>query len=190
MKVLFVVPKNKSLFGAKGLTAYPHVGIAYLCAFLKTKDVEVLVFDEGIEKNSELLLEMINKFNPDLIGITIFSYCYGFAYNLIQKLKENTSLPIVAGGPHVSAVRTKIIAEAGVDLSIPLIELTLASGQLTTSSSGVVYTIGSLANLDDGGTYDKDTTLIESEIFNDQSDAELKDFMHEIVTEACRILSD
>ena len=67
-------------------------------------------------------------------------------------------------------------AEAGVDLSIPIIELTLASGQLTTSSSGVVYTIGSLANLDDGGTYDKDTTLIESEIFNDQSDAELKDF--------------
>jgi len=35
MKILFVIPKNKSLFGDEGLTAHPHIGIAYLSAFLK-----------------------------------------------------------------------------------------------------------------------------------------------------------
>ncbi len=71
-------------------------------------------------------------------------------------------------------------AEAGVDLSIPIIENTIAGGALTTSSSGVSYTIGTLANLDDGSANDKDTTLLESEILTDQSATELSDFNADI----------
>ena len=118
MKILFVVPRNKSLFGGKGMTTHPHIGVAYLSAFLKHNGVKVAVFDEGLDEDLQNLYDLVRDFNPALVGITIFSYCYGFAYNLIQKLKENTSLPIVAGGPHVSAVRTKIIAEAGVDFAV------------------------------------------------------------------------
>ena len=49
IKVLFVIPKNKSWFGNKGVTGFPHVGIAYLTAVLKKNKIPVKIFDEGIE---------------------------------------------------------------------------------------------------------------------------------------------
>jgi len=118
MKILFVIPKNKSLFGDKGMTAHPHIGIAYLTAFLKENDVEVAIFDEGLNQDQAVLSSLIGEFHPDLIGITIFSYCYSYAYNLIMRIKEITHIPIVAGGPHVCAIGKKILEDAGVGFAV------------------------------------------------------------------------
>lgn len=118
MKVLFVIPKNKSLFGDKGMTAHPHIGVAYLSAFLKQSGVKVAVFDEGLNQGPADLSRVIQELNPDLIGITIFSYCYSFAYSLIRKIKEITHIPIVAGGAHVSAIGKKILGDAGIDFAV------------------------------------------------------------------------
>lgn len=118
MKILFVIPKNKSLFGDKGLTVHPHIGIAYLCSFLKKNNVEVAVFDEGLGQGLESLYKLIDDFKPELIGITIFSYCYGFAYNLIRVIRNKTKTPIVAGGAHVSAVRKKILEDTDIDFAV------------------------------------------------------------------------
>lgn len=117
-KILFVIPKNKSLFGDKGKTVHPHIGIAYLCAFLKQNGITTAIFDDGIEKNSEEVFETIDKFKPDIIGITIFSYCYGYAYNLIKTIQEKTSTPIVVGGPHISTVRGKILSDTKASFAV------------------------------------------------------------------------
>lgn len=118
MKVLFVIPKNKSLFGDKGMTAHPHIGVAYLSAFLKQNNVETAIYDDGVEKNLDVLYGLINTFNPTLIGITIFSYCYGFAYSLIERIKEKTDIPIVAGGPHISAIGKRMFKDTKIDFAI------------------------------------------------------------------------
>lgn len=118
MKILFVVPKIKSLFGDDGLTVHPHIGIAYLGAFLKKNCVEVRIFDEGIEKGYDRLFYIINEFNPDLIGVTIFSYCYGYARNLIKIIKANSSAPLVLGGPHISTVRKEILLNTDAEFAI------------------------------------------------------------------------
>lgn len=118
MKILFVIPNNKSLFGGKGLTAHPHVGVAYLSAFLKQNDVKVSVFDEGLINDLKALNKLIKDFKPTLIGITIFSYCYNFAYALIKNIKEMTDIDIVAGGPHICAIGKKILQDTGIKFSV------------------------------------------------------------------------
>lgn len=118
MRILFVVPRNKSLFGDKGMTAHPHIGIAYLTAFLKQHNIQVAIFDEGIEQDIAVLYRMIEEFKPVLIGVTMFSYSYGFAYNLIKKIKDKTRIPIVAGGAHICAVGKAIFDNGGIDFAV------------------------------------------------------------------------
>lgn len=118
MKILFVIPRIKSLFGDKGMTAHPHIGIAYLSAFLKKNKVGVKVFDHGIEDDTRKLVLLVNQFKPDLIGITMFSYCYKEAYDLIELLNTNTAIPIVVGGPHICAVGKRIFEEANIEFAV------------------------------------------------------------------------
>lgn len=118
MKILFVVSRNKSLFGNKGITAHPHIGIAYLSAFLKQHKVQVTVFDEGLNSSAKELLALIDSFEPVLIGVTVFSYCYGFTYSLIKKLKEITDIPLVVGGPHVCAVGKDMFNGGEIDFAV------------------------------------------------------------------------
>jgi radical SAM superfamily enzyme YgiQ (UPF0313 family) len=119
MKILFVVPRIKSMFGDdKGMTVHPHIGIAYLSSFLKQHKVEVAVFDEGIEKNNQRLRLLIQEFKPRLIGVTMFSYCYTYAYNLITVIKEMTDTPLVVGGPHICAIGKTIVRDVGTKFAI------------------------------------------------------------------------
>lgn len=118
MKVLFAIPENKSLFGDKGMTAHPHIGIAYLTAFLKKKGVEVSIFDNGIEKNADKLMSLIDEYKPDIVGVTIFSYCYAAAYNLIKKIRTRKNIPLVLGGPHVGAIKRKILEDTEADFAV------------------------------------------------------------------------
>ncbi|MBT9165201.1 MAG: hypothetical protein DDT23_01216 [candidate division WS2 bacterium] len=104
MKILFIIPRLKSMYGGTGSKpSHPHVGIAYLSSWLKKANVEVDLFDDGIELSSAKLKDKIKNTNADLIGITMFSYCYQSGYDLINLIKANTNIPVVIGGAHVSS---------------------------------------------------------------------------------------
>ncbi len=118
MRILLVVPRNKSLFGGKGRTVHPHIGVAYLCAFLKQNGANVAVFDDGIEEDLSSLYGLIDTFKPELIGISIFSYCYGYAYAIIKAIREKTGIPLVAGGPHVTAIGKRILEDAKIEFAV------------------------------------------------------------------------
>lgn len=100
------------------MTAHPHIGVAYLSAFLRKNGVCVRIFDHGVSQELECLYALIAEFKPNLIGVTIFSYSYGFAYALITKIQEKTKIPIVCGGPHVSAIGKKILEDAKVAFAV------------------------------------------------------------------------
>ena len=123
MKILFVIPKSKTMFGedsgTKSLPGHPHVGIASLVAFLKknSKKSEIKIFEEQAYDFSELK-KIIRAFKPDLIGITCFSYNYRYFYDLILKIKKITKTKIVLGGPHVSALRKDVLKETKADLAV------------------------------------------------------------------------
>ncbi len=119
MKVLFVIPWMKSLFGDEYVTpGHPHVGIAYLSSVTKREGHEVKIYDQGIEKNDSKLVHSIETFNPDIIGITAFSYCYNYVLYLINQIKDITNIPIIIGGPHVSAVKKQILLDTRADFAM------------------------------------------------------------------------
>lgn len=132
MKVLFVIPKNKfAFFGYRGVSpTFPHLGVAYLIAMLEREGIEVKLFDDGSGQTHGDLFTLINEFKPDLIAITIFTLSRPFAYELIQKIKERTTIPVVIGGAHVSTIKSLALKETGADFAVkyegeyPLLELT------------------------------------------------------------------
>jgi len=119
MLVLFVSPWTKTLFGdKKAIPGHPHVGIAYLVAVLKQNDHKVKFFDQAIEKDDDELFKLIVEFKPDVIGITAFSYCYEYVSKLIKEIKDFTKMPLIIGGPHVSATKGQILKQTKADFAM------------------------------------------------------------------------
>lgn len=120
MKVLFVIPEIKSMFGTeKSIPIHPHVGIAYLTSVLKKNHHRVKIIDCGVEDDwSNQIKKTLSAFNPDLIGITGFSYAYKFLYQTIKQVQSLTRTPILLGGPHVSANKEKILQETKVNYAM------------------------------------------------------------------------
>lgn len=114
-----MIPKVKSVFGAQGAKpTHPHVGIAYLTAFLKKRGYQIAIFDEGLEKDKRNLFEAIKKFQPDIIGITIYSFCFDQALKTIRTLKKRYKIPVILGGPHVSAVKGEALRTTKADFAM------------------------------------------------------------------------
>lgn len=118
MKILFIIPEFKSLSGKKSLTLNPHLGIAYLSAFLIKNGIEVKVFDNGIENSYERLFSLVGEFKPDMIGVTVFSYCYNYARELIKSVKSRFSVPLVIGGAHVNIIKKQILIDTEAEFAI------------------------------------------------------------------------
>ncbi|MDD5005792.1 MAG: radical SAM protein [Candidatus Omnitrophica bacterium] len=118
MRIQLIIPKNKSLLGHKYTPpGHPHIGIAYLGAFLKKHGYEVKVYDDGL-KNSLSLVDSVKEFRPDLVGVTSFSYCYDYAVDCIEKIKTNFDIPVVLGGPHVSVAKSAVLGDSKVDFAV------------------------------------------------------------------------
>lgn len=121
MKILFLIPKLRfSFFGYEGISpASIHLGIAYLISVLKKNNHEVKLFDEGWGYPSEEIFNLVERFKPDLIGVTSFSPNRLFANELINNLKQKYSnIPIVYGGNHVSTVKSSVLKENPADFAI------------------------------------------------------------------------
>lgn len=111
--MLFVIPKTT--FG----TSYqPHTGVAYLVAMLKKHKVTVKVVDMQLGYSAHALFEILNEFSPDVVGVTSYSYGYKRAYEIIDKMKLHGNYTVVTGGPHVSAIRSKVLADTKADFAI------------------------------------------------------------------------
>ncbi len=104
--------------GAETLSGHPHVGVAYLISVLKQANIDVQVYDETAEVGHQSLHTITTSYCPDLIGVTAFSYSINHAIDIIAKLKEDFTCPIVIGGPHVSATRAKALADTQADFAI------------------------------------------------------------------------
>lgn len=127
-RVLFIIPDLKWHFG---YPSCPHTGVGYLAELLEEHGVRYNVLDMTLGYKLTHLRKKIQEFNPDLIGITIYTYRYSDAYQLISQVKQITDKPVVIGGPHVSLWREKALEENLADFAIknegeyPFLELCL-----------------------------------------------------------------
>jgi radical SAM superfamily enzyme YgiQ (UPF0313 family) len=126
--VLFIIP---NLHWENAHPSYPHLGIGYLAEILGQHDINSTVLDMTLGYTFSNLVHKIREINPDIIGLTLYSYRYLRAYELIGKIKRMNDAPIVIGGPHVSLMGKKCLKESVADFAIkyegenPLLELCL-----------------------------------------------------------------
>jgi radical SAM superfamily enzyme YgiQ (UPF0313 family) len=127
-RVLFIIP---DLQWENGYPSYPHPGIGYITELLEQHGIKCMVLDMTLGYKFAHLVKTINKYNPDLIGLSLYTYRYRRAYELISRIKGVTEKPIVIGGPHVSLWGKRCLEECAADLGIryegenPLLELCL-----------------------------------------------------------------
>ena len=79
----------------------PSLGVAYLAGYLREyfRAIEIKIFSHIPEDFSEL-----KNFSPNVVGISAISPAFNNAINLANKIKEEMDIPVILGGPHISAL--------------------------------------------------------------------------------------
>ena len=126
MKILFVIPE---VYASYPGAMVPHIGVGYAISILRNNNIETKVIDMRLGYQKEELVDLINNFQPDLIGVTAYSFSFNHTKELLKSINSVKRCPLVVGGPHVSAYKKDIFKQAEMDFAIvgegeyPLLEL-------------------------------------------------------------------
>lgn len=119
-RILFIFPMpayfnlmDRDLRGV--LNPVPPIGLLYVAAALEQRGFEVRVWDQAYGTRRELA-ELLNTFSPALVGFGCCTIGYENALEIAAAIKrDDPKLPIVFGGPHVSAMMRETLLEPCVD---------------------------------------------------------------------------
>ena len=120
MKVLLVSPTFKEMYKElKGVaTDYPTMGLAYVAAVLEKENCEVKIIDmSALDISTQHLLRIIEKFSPNLIGITLTTPLAETVYSMITRIKEQSTIPIILGGVHPTSMPDECL-QKGADIIV------------------------------------------------------------------------
>ena len=121
MKITFIYP------------GFENIGIEYLSAFLKKHGhTTSLIFDpqlfgdsflrlpwlEAIFSEKNLINTALEREKPDLIAFSVVSSNYHWFTKVVHEIKTRFTIPIVAGGPHITAVPEHVLNETGIDFGV------------------------------------------------------------------------
>lgn len=107
-RILLVSPPSSSYLGA----ARPPQNLGYLAQALFENHIEYDVLDMRLGYQWKHLSKKIERFQPDLVGVTIVSLEYLKTYKLISQIKKTyPEVKIVVGGPHVTVTQKKVLQE-------------------------------------------------------------------------------
>lgn len=118
MKILLVTPyiPKKKTYSSFSLAAptLPPLGLAYLANALLKKGHNVQILDSILEQTSKSeFIEVLKKFNPDIVGISAVTHQFLAAKHLSNIVKRhNKKIITVIGGPHVSNMPKRTLEEA------------------------------------------------------------------------------
>ena len=129
----------------------PPLGLAYLAAVLEQKGLSVRIADmSAAGLNLADIQKQVSEDTPRLVGISFMTNQYQNALNAAKAVKQvNSDIPVIAGGPHVSALPQEILKSDSVDvavtgegeITIPELADYFLNGQSKDISSikGIVY---------------------------------------------------
>lgn len=91
----------------------PHIGVAYLAAYLREKNIEINVIDSPIEKlEFKEIQRRVKRFKPDVLGLTANTIQILEANETAKKIKGmDKDLPIIICGYHATAMPVKTLQE-------------------------------------------------------------------------------
>lgn len=107
-KVLLINPNTRYL--GSMMTILPPLGLLYIASTLKREGHEVKVVDADVENLSQAeVLKTARDYAPDLIGLTMNTLQSRAAYETVEQLKRAYDAPVIAGGPHPSALKGEVL---------------------------------------------------------------------------------
>jgi radical SAM superfamily enzyme YgiQ (UPF0313 family) len=115
MKTLFLVPPTSKAYGKDILARHtcPHIGLAYVVAYVRSRGIEVEVLDANAERlNFDDLEFRIRKIKPDVVGITANTLQIKDAHKsagVVKKIDKN--IKTIIGGYHVTAIPKETLIE-------------------------------------------------------------------------------
>lgn len=114
MRVLLINPRFQLPIDTR---TTPHLGIAYLAAVSERRGDEVAVFDQDVE--DVRLTDFVREFQPDIVGIGTNTPQVKQGWLCAREVKgEMPDVPVVQGGPHVSALPEESAARAEIDVVV------------------------------------------------------------------------
>lgn len=116
LQVLLIHPSLQSRRGAGRLvyTSSPPLGLCYVAAALRRDGHGVRIIDLQVSDARDLAAEM-QQMQPDLIGLSCQTETYDAARALGRRLRQAAGVPVVMGGPHVSALPEIALVEGAAD---------------------------------------------------------------------------
>lgn len=111
MRVLLINPRFQLPIDTR---TTPHLGLAYLAAVSERRGDEVRVFDMDIEDVS--LTDFVRDYQPDIVGITSNTPQVKQGWYAARQIKSVLDVPIVQGGPHVSALPEESASRPEIDI--------------------------------------------------------------------------
>lgn len=103
----------------KGIVSVPPLGIMYLASTLREwggyKEVKIIDYAYEYPKIDFLLTD----FKPDIVGLSSLTTESPLMHKLAAKIKEvKNDCKVVCGGPHISALRGKILEDDNIDFIV------------------------------------------------------------------------
>lgn len=92
---------------------YPPLGLAYIASYLERygDGGEIKIIDTQKSPLKEII-----DFKPDLVGLTCVTFNYEPMLGLAKELKSRLNVPLIMGGPHLSALPG--LLPAWLDISV------------------------------------------------------------------------
>lgn len=110
-KVLLINPPSRGELGA----SRPPSGLGYISQVLIYNGIDNEVLDIRLGYQWKHLQEKIERFKPELIGMTLFSLEYKRAYDLLTRIKNDyPEIKLIVGGPHVTTLREQVLDDCKV----------------------------------------------------------------------------
>ncbi len=123
-------------------------GLGYIAEILDHSGFDYDVLDMSLGYTYQDLKRKINKFSPHSIGVSVMTYMYKNTYDLVKSIKEDyPDLDIIAGGPHISLFREKVLLDCpsidyGVVMEGERTIVNLCRGDSTDTIKGLIFRRG------------------------------------------------
>lgn len=120
IQLVFAPSLLYSPYEVLGENMWPPMGILYLASYLRSKitDAQINVID-GCKKGYDSTLEEIRRFNPDIIGISLYTTLAYGASKLTREIKRILpSSIVILGGPHPTSLPLETLKTSGADIVV------------------------------------------------------------------------
>ncbi len=112
MKIYLLFPRRFAII-------FPPLGLFYIAAALEKAGHQVKIKDLFPNSDYDKTIEEVKNYQPDWVGVSITTYQFPIAAELISKIKQNIkNTRIVCGGVHATLFSREIIENLDVDFVI------------------------------------------------------------------------